>query len=228
MRLLLLIIVLIVSAGYSNAQFTKVPVDVSVKSADGSPIQGEQIWIQEVNRKLVFKGVSDESGNFHLEIDGPGMYMIKIKSVGEARNYQQFSVPKLGPNESYGTYNIGVIIEPTKVFTLDNVYFEFASAELQEESFAELDELVELMQLKQSMEVEIGGHTDQRGSDEYNLKLSQDRANSVKKYLVSKGIEEGRITAVGYGESKPIAIGSDNDDHIVSRNRRTEVKILKE
>jgi outer membrane protein OmpA-like peptidoglycan-associated protein len=114
---------------------------------------------------------------------------------------------------------------------LDNVYFEFNKAIVLEESHASLNKLVKLMQDNPAMVVEIGGHTDDKGADNYNQRLSEARAQSVVAYLVSQGIEQSRLTAKGYGESRPIAPNKnpDGSDNPAGRdkNRRTEFKVLK-
>ena len=92
---------------------------------------------------------------------------------------------------------------------------------------SDLDQLVEMMKSKPSMVLEIAGHTDFKGSETYNISLSQKRADAVKNYLVANGIEESRVVAKGYGEKYPLAT---NDDELEGRelNRRTEFIILSE
>src|SRR5690606_33028561 len=94
-----------------------------------------------------------------------------------------------------------VPIEEGQMIRLNNIFFESGKSTLNSESFPELDRLVLTMNLNQQMEVEIGGHTDDVGSDASNLKLSQERADSVREYLIGKGIEPDRIIGKGYGES---------------------------
>jgi len=107
-------------------------------------------------------------------------------------------------------------------FEVKNIFFDFGKATLREDSKEELDKLYDIMN-RSEIVIEFGGHTDNVGSDEANLKLSQERVNSVKTYLVDKGINEARIAAVGYGESQPIA---DNEtDEGRQKNRRVELKI---
>ncbi|MCC6722193.1 MAG: OmpA family protein [Bacteroidia bacterium] len=109
-------------------------------------------------------------------------------------------------------------------FELKNIFFETGSAVLKDDSKAELDKLVEILKNSEIV-IELGGHTDSIGSDEANQKLSQDRVESVKKYLVDKGINTNRIVAVGYGEKTPIAPNATPEGRQL--NRRVEVKILK-
>ena len=95
---------------------------------------------------------------------------------------------------------------------------------IKSESFDELDELVNYLQLKPDLKIEIAGHTDSEGSDDSNMTLSQNRANAVKTYLTEKGINAARLKAKGYGESRPIA----DNESISGRalNRRTEIHIM--
>ncbi len=109
-------------------------------------------------------------------------------------------------------------------FELKNIFFDLGKATLRPESKVELDKLYEILQFSE-IEIELGGHTDSIGSDEDNNKLSQDRVNSVKTYLVEKGIKESRMVAVGYGEKLPVASNSTPEGRQL--NRRVEVKILR-
>ena len=89
---------------------------------------------------------------------------------------------------------------------IDNIFYEFNKAKLTTESTAALDELVKLLELNPNVTIELSSHCDFRGSDSYNQRLSQRRAEAVVEYLIKKGIEEERLTAVGYGENKPKSI----------------------
>lgn len=119
-------------------------------------------------------------------------------------------------------------VEEVKI--LENVYYEFGKATVTLDSYAALDAVADMLQKRPSVKVEIGGHTDNKGSDELNQKLSEQRAANVVAYLVNKGIDKNRLTAKGYGASMPIAPnknddGSDNPEGR-EKNRRTEMKIL--
>ncbi|MDB4834980.1 OmpA family protein [Cyclobacteriaceae bacterium] len=110
---------------------------------------------------------------------------------------------------------------------LRNIYFKFDKHSLDDKYTGDLDQLVSMLQTNESMRVEIAGHTDFKGSEGYNVSLSYKRAESVKCYLVSKGIASIRIVVKGYGEKYPLA---SNDDEEEGRelNRRTEFVILAE
>lgn len=118
-----------------------------------------------------------------------------------------------------------VKIEVGSTIELNNVEFDFNKATLRAESFEELDNVVKFLNDNPSVEIELAGHTDNIGDDNYNLKLSQERAESVKNYLVEKGISESRLIAKGYGESRPIA--SNQTEQGRDQNRRVEFTILK-
>jgi outer membrane protein OmpA-like peptidoglycan-associated protein len=116
-------------------------------------------------------------------------------------------------------------VEVGLVVRLNNIFFEYDDSALLEESYAELKRLVQLMKENPKLEVEIGGHTDDQGSDEYNLSLSQRRVESVVAYLVNAGIDAARFKARGYGESSPVADNSTEEGQAF--NRRVEFRILK-
>jgi outer membrane protein OmpA-like peptidoglycan-associated protein len=118
-----------------------------------------------------------------------------------------------------------VPIETGQVIRLNNIFFLSGKADLQPESFPELDRLIRIMKENTSMTIEIAGHTDDVGNEEDNLKLSNDRARSVKYYLLRKGIKEMRINSKGYGETEPLA-GNDSAEG-KQKNRRVEFRIVK-
>ncbi|HLU67674.1 MAG TPA: OmpA family protein [Kofleriaceae bacterium] len=106
-------------------------------------------------------------------------------------------------------------------FVLKDVHFETGKATLTPGSFARLDQVVEFMTYKKSAKIEISGHTDNVGNARSNKKLSQRRANACRDYLVSKGIDPGRIKTVGYGAERPIASNDTEAGRL--QNRRIEV-----
>jgi len=107
----------------------------------------------------------------------------------------------------------------------DNLNFEFGKSDIKKESFPYLDELSKTLLKAKDWTLEIQGHTDDKGSDDFNMKLSQGRADSVKNYLITKGVSPNIITAKGFGESKPI-VANDSDANR-EKNRRVEFKITK-
>jgi outer membrane protein OmpA-like peptidoglycan-associated protein len=116
-------------------------------------------------------------------------------------------------------------IEKGEILKLNNLFFVQSKAELLPESLPELERLYKMLIEMPSLEIELGGHTDNQGVATANMRLSRERAEAVKRYLIEKGIERDRITAVGYGEKKPIV--ANKDPEVRKQNRRVEVKILK-
>jgi peptidoglycan-associated lipoprotein len=115
-------------------------------------------------------------------------------------------------------------------FKLNNVYYNYNDAAIRPDAAKDLDALYVVMTKYPDMEVELSSHTDARGTPEYNLALSQRRAESAVQYLVRKGIDSQRITAIGYGESQlknHCASGVHCSETAHKINRRTEVKIIK-
>ncbi len=108
---------------------------------------------------------------------------------------------------------------------LENVFFDKDKATLKPESKFELDKLVRYLDMNKDLNITLEGHTDSDGDDDYNMKLSQDRAEAVMNYLIENGIDAKRLKAKGYGETKP----RDTNDTVEGRanNRRTEYKMTK-
>ncbi|MCC6256717.1 MAG: OmpA family protein, partial [Chitinophagaceae bacterium] len=121
-------------------------------------------------------------------------------------------------------FTVDIQFQPSRTFILEDCNFETGKADLEPESYAVLDELVSYLNRKDDERIEIGGHTDNVGSKASNLKLSEDRANTVRDYLISKGIDPSRLEAKGYGMSVPIDDNKTESGR--AANRRTEVKIL--
>lgn len=116
-----------------------------------------------------------------------------------------------------------------EVYNIDNIYYDFDKANIREDAKPALNRLIELLNQYPAMHIQINSHTDCRGSDKYNLKLSDERAHSVINYLKERGIAAGRLRYKGYGESKPIVscpICEKCTEEEQQKNRRTEFEIL--
>ena len=103
------------------------------------------------------------------------------------------------------------------------VHFDYDQSELRPDDRAILDAKVPVLQANPDVKIRVAGHTDERGSDEYNLALGQRRAATVKRYLVDHGIADARIETISYGEERPVAQGSDESAY--AQNRRAEFEI---
>ncbi|MES2369818.1 MAG: OmpA family protein [Pseudomonadota bacterium] len=110
---------------------------------------------------------------------------------------------------------------PPQKLVLEGVNFDFDKATLRQEDIAIIDKDVTGLDKWGNVNIEVAGHTDSRGSDKYNMKLSQRRAEAVRNYLISKGIAADRLTAKGYGESQPVADNATDEGRF--KNRRVEL-----
>jgi OOP family OmpA-OmpF porin len=120
-----------------------------------------------------------------------------------------------------------VILRDNKIEITEKIQFALAKSEILPVSFGLLDEVAKVMQENPHVKViAVEGHASPEGGETYNLKLSQARAESVRKYLISKGVDAARLTAKGYGASKPIA--SNDDEPGREKNRRVEFNITKQ
>ena len=104
------------------------------------------------------------------------------------------------------------------------VYFDYDRSEISDEARGILDAKVPLLSANPGLRIRVAGHTDSRGSDEYNLALGQRRAAAAKRYLTQRGIADGRIDVISYGEERPAAQGE--DESAWSQNRRAEFEII--
>jgi outer membrane protein OmpA-like peptidoglycan-associated protein len=115
---------------------------------------------------------------------------------------------------------VEVVVTPKKIEVSQQIFFDYDKATIKPVSFSVIDEVYAVLVENPTVTIEIQGHTDNQGKPDYNLKLSQDRADSVRKYLLKKGIESSRLTAKGYGMTMPIE--SNDSEAGRSKNRRVE------
>jgi outer membrane protein OmpA-like peptidoglycan-associated protein len=198
-------------------------LNVLVTNKNGTPRGGDIILFRGLNTKKLFKTITGADGKSALLVPKGETYKIDYKFFGDSLDYSTFEVPN---PEGQVTFDLTIEIQPPKTYTLKNVLFDTGKSTLRKESFTTLNDLIEYLKLKPAMTIEIGGHTDNVGTPESNLKLSQERAESVRNYLIAKGISAQRVTAKGYGQTQPVATNTTDEGR--QKNRRTEVKIIKE
>lgn len=133
--------------------------------------------------------------------------------------------PEANNDKNNAENNKAISISEGMIITTNNILFDFSKAILRAESYEQLEKVALLMTANKSMQIELSAHTDAVGGYSTNLKLSEDRANSAKQYLLSKGISDDRIIAKGYGEISPVA--SNKTEEGRQRNRRVEFRVLK-
>ncbi len=163
-----------------------------------------------------------QTGSFLAVLNKGSDYAFYVSKAGYLFKSLTFSV-----NDSTSFVDLDIpleAIEKDRVEVLNNIFFKTGEYQLDEKSKVELDKMVDFLVHNKSVRIEISGHTDDVGSDTGNLELSKRRAQSVQEYLKKSGITADRISSLGYGESKPVALNDSDTNR--QKNRRIEWRIL--
>ncbi|MCC7303291.1 MAG: OmpA family protein [Bacteroidia bacterium] len=203
---------------------TEALLTVLVTDMKENPREGESITFVNSSSGKEYGGITQSDGKFLLLVPKGAKYKVKYKAFSEDFQYTEFDMPLA--KDTLLSFEFQLKYDLPKTITLDNVYFDTGKSTFRPESYTELNKLLDYLKLKKNMVIEIGGHTDNVGKPESNLKLSGDRANAVRDWLIKNGIPADRIVAKGYGDTSPVA--SNDTEGGKQKNRRTEVKILKE
>jgi peptidoglycan-associated lipoprotein len=198
---------------------------VSILDANSNIMQD---YVTGNDGKFLFRVYENEDYNLIGELDG---YLIRRQEyTTKGKSVDPQTLKELITNITLDTIIVLDRIELNKIFVLENIYYDFNKYNIRPDAAVELDKLVQLLIDNPEIKIELSSHTDSVDTDEYNIFLSQKRAESAVEYIVKHGIAPDRLVAKGYGESKPIARNSnpDGSDNPVGRqkNRRTEFKIL--
>jgi outer membrane protein OmpA-like peptidoglycan-associated protein/tetratricopeptide (TPR) repeat protein len=227
------------NGGYGGLDIYKFELPATLKPQPVSYVQGT-VFDAVTNEKLVARieltnlttgkviaNIESQkgTGNFFIVLKSNQDYMLTIDQT----NYLFYSANfALKEHTSLEPYQIDVPLRKPEAggadVTLNNVFFDVDKFELKPESKYELDKLVMLMKKFPFMKIEIGGHTDNTGDKAKNKTLSQNRAKAVKDYLVNAGIDNTRLNAVGYGDTKPIDDNKTAEGR--AKNRRTVFKVI--
>ena len=204
-----------------------------VDGLTGKPIAAKIIYERLPDGKsLGIAQTNPETGEYEVRLPAGHLYGVRAEAkdkISEGQNLDLRTITK-ETTIDHKDFNLEPIkvspIQENVVVTLNNIFFDFDKETLKAESFPELKRISSLMNEKPGMQIEIAGHTDATGPDQYNVGLSERRAKSVMKYLVEKeNIDKDRITVVFYCESKPIESNATKEGR--KKNRRVEFKILK-
>jgi OOP family OmpA-OmpF porin len=190
------------------------------------------IELKDLTAKKTANMLSSDLGTYQFKILLNHAYQLRLEKPGYFAKVM--SLPALALFKTDTLQNPEICLQPfvvDKPIVIENVLYDFNKAILKPESFAVLDELVAVLVNNPEIRIELSAHTDAMGPDWYNMKLSQQRAQSCVDYILAKGIDPGRIMAKGYGETRPIQPNTlvDGKDNREGRrlNRRTEFKVLK-
>ena len=165
---------------------------------------------------------SDADGNYMLCLPSAAEYALTVTKKNYLFYSENIQLQKEGSilvkNYQLQSLEVGEQVR------LDNIFFELDAFNLKDASATELNKIIQFMESNPFLIIEIGGHTDATGTKKYNLNLSEQRAKSVKRALVQRGLKQERILTKGYGMSKPL--NANNTDLERAVNRRTELKII--
>ncbi len=190
-----------------------------------SPL-GAEIEISDNDKNEIIANISSNSssGKYLVSLPAGRNYGIAIKKEGYLFYSENFNIPD---SSAFKEINKNILLKKVNVgntITLKNVFYDSGKATLKPESLAEINQLVNLMNLSDNIKIEIASYTDNQGKDELNVILSLARSQAVAEFLFVSGISKDQVIAKGYGESNPVA--SNDTEEGRQLNRRTEIKIL--
>ena len=196
-----------------------------------TPIQNQKLIIMGDNGYFD-QATSNEEGHYEFtNLNDQNNYTLLLAKKGYWTITKTLEIPELENHKNYSLssgydfdFNLVEIPENEEI-VINNIYYDFNKATLRDESKAELNKIADLLKKNPNIVVEISSHTDNRGPNNYNMQLSQTRAESVVNYLNEKGSKASRLIAKGYGENLPLIKAAYSEaEH--QKNRRTSFKIL--
>jgi len=199
-----------------------------VNEDDKSPITDVKVILRDLDSGEEIFTKTDNNGEYKFERIQLNK---KLKVVCERKNCNHpeviISTEKISGTKNF-TANLALLCKGD-VIKLDNIYYDYNKSDIRSESFASLDILVELLNNNPTLKIEIRSHTDSKGKDAYNEKLSKERAKKVVEYLITRNIDAKRLKSLGLGEKELLNSCDDGvecDEKLHEQNRRTEFKIL--
>lgn len=203
-----------------------------VDGKTGEPIGAKIIYERLPDGTDVGIAQSDpKTGEYEIKLPAGHLYGIRAEADGHVSESQNLDLRNAtgdtiitGQDFRLNPINITPIDSGVKI-TLNNIFFDFDQVTLKSESYPELDRIVKLMGERATMTVEIDGHADATGTEQYNLGLSKRRAAAVQKYIVGKGVDQARVSIAFFGESKPLVPNTTKENR--RKNRRVEFVIVK-
>lgn len=195
---------------------------------DGSPAEGATVLLKSLEGEILQQLIVDETGMYHFGLDPEQQYI--VEAFGDGYPPQTIELDTRGKLPTVINSDLRLFsFETGAVVRLDNIYYDYDKHDIRQDAARELDRLVKFLTDNPKMRIELRSHTDARGSDPYNMRLSQRRADAAIAYLIDKGINASRLTAKGFGESRLLnkcgnGVECTEADH--QQNRRTEFRIL--
>lgn len=186
-----------------------------------------RIRVEGVGNPVLKTGHSESNyGEYRTQLPGSGKYILQVSAAGYLTTTDSIEVESISGDTEIIFKDLYLKpIEAELSARLHNIFFDSGKVTLHPESISELNRLVEFMEQNANLQIEIGGHTDSHESNDHHQKLSQQRAAVVRSYLLQYGIEAKRLTAIGYGASRPKVLNDTIDG--MQNNRRVEFTVLK-
>lgn len=194
----------------------------------GRALPGAGVSILDARKNVIATKQSDSKGEVSFDVDCDTEYVLQATK----KDYEAGS-GRVGKTKG-GRTSVDISLEPVEVVITDtevilkSIYFEFDRSNITQQGAAELDKLVNVMEKYPDMVIYVKSHTDGKGSAAYNLRLSEQRAQSTVQYLVSKGISKERVSGKGFGSTEPkVDCRANCTEEEDAQNRRSEFKIIK-
>ncbi|MEZ4911210.1 MAG: OmpA family protein [Saprospiraceae bacterium] len=210
----------------------RVPEDIiflGTIRTDTANISGAIINIYDHQGRLLTSSETNLQGEFKISLKRIPIYVVTVEREGYHIENRTISLPSEAQSSPI-TLKINMTsITENDIVLLENIYYDYDKYDLLPSSTEELEKLTKMLIVNSKIKAEIASHTDARGDDAYNLRLSKQRSQSVVEYLIDNGIDAGRLIAKGYGETKILnhcknGVNCSDEEHRM--NRRTELKII--
>ena len=206
-------------------------VKISVtEEQNGDPVNNAKIRLFDEETREIIEAMTDQTGVYETVMKEGSTWMISTSRIG----YFSTSKSKSSIAIKKGSRSINVDLKLLQlreggIIALEGIFYDLDKADVRPDAAKVLDYVVQVMEENPGLSIELGSHTDSQGKDDYNMKLSERRADSASEYIVNKGVEKSRIVGKGYGESRlknRCANGVNCSDEEHQENRRTEIRIL--
>ena len=218
---------IVVTLTHNDPRFTL--VGKAVNKTSGAAEGDVNVTLTNETKSSVRQASSKAgSGEFRFQLEGGSEFNVAGKKKNYLSNIEKISTKGLNRSQAlYVQLELGVeeAVEGKEI-RLEKIYYDLDRSDLRPDASSDLKKLILFLRDNPSVRIELSAHTDARGSDAHNLKLSQARAQSVVDYLVRNGIGKDRMIAKGYGETKPVNACTDCTEAEHQQNRRTEIKVL--
>ncbi|MFD2999764.1 OmpA family protein [Pontibacter toksunensis] len=199
-------------------------------------VPNSTVVLQDASGQRLRTATTDANGQFTFVLDSASTYSLVAEKPGFFTAREQITtVGKIPPQDELTEENNEVRLTATlvlneivreKAIVLENIFYDYDKANIRPDAAEELNKLVQILNDNPGISIELSSHTDARGSDAYNLDLSQRRAESAVEYIITQGIDRSRITARGYGENRLVVPNATTEEEH-QRNRRTEFKVVR-